>query len=97
MKKTIICLIFALLFASNSNAGEPLVQSASATAVLQDVNNPESTLPTKEQQESPQSSYFGKKTDRPVSAHKVNYFSLDQWLNKVSDMLVGPASSASQL
>jgi len=45
----------------------------------QDVNNPENTLPTEQQQESPQSAYFGKKTDRPVSAHKVNYFSVNHW------------------
>jgi outer membrane phospholipase A len=44
-----------------------------------DVNNPRDTLPTEKQQDSPQSEYFGKKTDRPVSAHKVNYFSINNW------------------
>jgi phospholipase A1 len=44
-----------------------------------DVNNPVNTLPTEQQQESPQSAYFGNKTDRPVSAHKVNYFSINHW------------------
>ncbi len=79
MKIAIICFISVLFFAPNCKAGEFLVQSASATAVRQDLNNPENTLPTDEQRESPQSAYFGKKTDRPVSAHKVNYFSIDQW------------------
>ncbi|OGR61510.1 MAG: hypothetical protein A2X34_10795, partial [Elusimicrobia bacterium GWC2_51_8] len=40
-----------------------------------------------QQQESPQSEYFGKKTDRPVSAHKVNYFSINHW----------PANSSAQV
>jgi len=45
----------------------------------EDVNNPANTLPTDEQRESPQSAYFGRKTDRPVSAHKLNYFAIDHW------------------
>jgi outer membrane phospholipase A len=79
------CLV--LLFAAYGHAGELPVQDDSAKAVLQadpasqpqDVNNPETTLPTEQQQKSPQSAYFEKKMDRPVSAHKVNYFSVDHW------------------
>lgn len=87
VKKLMIAFITVLFFAGNGDAGELLVQEDSATAVQQldtagqpeDVNNPEDTLPTEQQQESPQSKYFGKKTDRPVSTHKVNYFSVNQW------------------
>jgi len=32
-----------------------------------------------QRQEPPQNEEFVKKTDRPVSAHKVNYFSIDHW------------------
>ena len=79
--------IMLLLFAVNGDAGEFLVENDSAKEARQtdglsqpqDVNNPENTLPTEQQQKSPQSAYFGKKTDRPVSAHKVNYFSINQW------------------
>jgi len=74
-------------FAVNGGADELPLQDDSAKAAPQadtatqpqDVNNPESTLPTEQQQKSPQSAYFGKKSDRPVSAHKVNYFSVDHW------------------
>ncbi|MDD5209136.1 MAG: phospholipase A [Elusimicrobiales bacterium] len=78
MKITTICFISALFFSGYCEAGAFLVE-ASTAAAPQDVNNPENTLPTSEQQAFPQSAYFGKKTDRPVSAHKVNYFSIDQW------------------
>jgi phospholipase A1 len=43
------------------------------------VHNPENTLPTEQQQRSPQSTNGGNKTESPVSTHKVNYFSLDHW------------------
>jgi len=86
VKRFTITFSAVLLFAVTGYAGEPLVQDDSAQAVQpaattgqpQDVNNPENALPT-EQQASSQSTYFGKKTDRPVSAHKVNYFSLNHW------------------
>lgn len=79
--------ITALFIAVNGGAGELPIQTGPATVVRQtgaaslqqDVNNPENTLPTERQQKSPESAYFGKKTDRPVSAHKVNYFSIDKW------------------
>jgi phospholipase A1 len=82
-----ITSIAVLFFAVNAGGGELLVQDDSAKAVQQpdtaskpqDVNNPENTLPTEQQQKSPQSEYFGKKTDRPVSTHKVNYFSINHW------------------
>jgi len=79
--------IGVLFFNVNSRASESLVQAGSATAVQQaditvirqDVNNPENALPTEQQLKSPQSTCFGGKTDRPVSAHRVNYFSINHW------------------
>jgi len=87
VKSVRIAFIIVLFFAVNGGAGELPLQDDPATAdqqadrlsQLPDVNNPENTLPTEQQQKSPQSAYFGKKTDRPVSAHKVNYFSVDHW------------------
>jgi phospholipase A1/A2 len=87
MNKLVIAFFILMFFAVNAGGGELLVQNDSAKAVqqadrlsqAQDVNNPENTLPTEQQQKSPQSTYFGKKTDRPVSTHKVNYFSINHW------------------
>ena len=59
---------------------DPLKAAPAVTVSTQeDVNNPVNALPTEQQQKSPQSAYFGRKTDRPVSAHKINYFALDHW------------------
>jgi phospholipase A1 len=82
----LVCII-VLFCAVNGAAAEPPVHEDSAKPAQQadtsnqppDVNNPESTLPTEQQQKSPQNTYFGNKTDRPVSAHKVNYFSVNHW------------------
>ena len=83
-----IAFFTVLFFAANGYAGDFLVQDDSEKEVPthadtasppQYVNNPETTLPTEQQQKSPQSAHFEKKTDRPVSAHKVNYFSVDKW------------------
>jgi phospholipase A1 len=87
MVKPVFALLTLLFLAVGGNAGVLMAQENAAKAVPQaepaakppDVNNPENTLPTEKQQESPQSDYFGKKTDRPVSAHKVNYFALNHW------------------
>jgi len=87
VNKLVIVFFILVFFAVNAGGGELLVQNDSAKAVqradrsgqAQDVNNPENTLPTEQQQKSPQSTYFGKKTDRPVSTHKVNYVSLNHW------------------
>jgi len=87
MNKLVIAIFTLLFLAANGYAGEPLVQDDRAKTLQQaetvseppDMNNPENTLPTAKQQASPQSEYFGKKTDRPVSAHKVNYFSVNHW------------------
>lgn len=76
-----------LFFAINGTAGELPTQATLVKAGQpihtvnwqEDVNNPENSLPTEEQRTSPQSLYFGKKTDRPVSAHKINYFSINHW------------------
>jgi phospholipase A1 len=85
--KLMIALIAALLIAVNGDAGELVAQDDSAKAVQQtdrsgqplDVNNPENTLPAERRQYPPQSAYFGRKTDGPVSTHKVNYFALNHW------------------
>jgi len=87
VKRITITSLAVLLFAVNGNAGELLVRNTAEMASQQtdtlgqqqDVNNPENTLPTEQQQRSPQSEYFGKKTDRPVSTHKVNYFAINHW------------------
>jgi len=87
MYQLMIAVLLVLFITAQGGAEEPAVQDGPAKAVNQtdtsspqpDVNNPENTLPTRQQQESPQSAYFGQKTDRPVSAHKVNYFALDKW------------------
>jgi phospholipase A1 len=83
----VIAFIAVLLCAVNCGAGELPAQEdpakkaeqADTAGKTQDVNHPESTLPTPQQQQSPESAYFGKKEDRPVSAHKVNYFSTNSW------------------
>ncbi|HWR73096.1 MAG TPA: phospholipase A [Nitrospirota bacterium] len=85
--KLVVAIIILMLFSVNSDAGvllaqddpEKAVQKTNTAGQPQDVNNPENILPTEQQQKSPESAYFGKKTDRPVSTHKVNYFSLDHW------------------
>jgi phospholipase A1/A2 len=85
--KLMIAIFTVTIWAVISVAGELLLQNDSTRTVQpadsvmpsRDVNNPVNTLPTEQQQQSPESAYFGKKTDRPVSAHKLNYFSIDQW------------------
>ncbi|HBE88196.1 MAG TPA: hypothetical protein DDW67_03545 [Elusimicrobia bacterium] len=80
MTKPMVFSIAALLLLMSA-AGPLSAQPA------QDPNNPEDTLPTGEQRDSPQSAYFGKKTDRPVSAHKTNYFSMNGWPEKESSQV----------
>jgi len=85
MKQLLIILVPVLFLAVNGAAAplaardSPVKESQGASEPPGDVNNPEDTLPTWEQRSSPQSSYFGKKSDRPVSAHKINYFAIDRW------------------
>jgi phospholipase A1/A2 len=82
-----IVFITVLFLVVNGDAGalfaqdDPVkdVQPADRLNQPEDINNPENTLPTEQQRKSPQSTYFGNKTDRPVSAHKTNYFSLNHW------------------
>jgi len=82
-----IAFISVLFIAATGGAGELLVQDDSAKAVQQadtasqpqDEDNPENTLPAEQQQKSPQSTDFGKKTNSPVAEHKVNYFSINRW------------------
>jgi len=83
-----IAFIAALVFAADG-AGGLLAQNYSVKADTQtdaqdqrqDINDP-GDAPPSERQRSPQNAYFGKKADRPVSAHKVNYFSIDHWPGK---------------
>ncbi|HBB66549.1 MAG: hypothetical protein A2X28_07945 [Elusimicrobia bacterium GWA2_56_46] len=87
MKISVIAFIYALLSAFDVLTGGLQAQTppvaaappADAASRQEDVNNPENTLPTEEQRTSPQSAYFGRKTDRAVSAHKVNYFAINHW------------------
>jgi len=87
MKKIMIAFIQVLFFAVNGAAGELIVQDDSAKPVKQaytvsqpqDVNNPENSLPTVQQQQLPQNAYVEKKTESPVSTYKVNYFSINNW------------------
>lgn len=72
-------LLFVNCAAGPFLARESFANTGPATELPQDLNNPEDTLPSEEQRNSPQSAYFGKKSDRPVSAHKTNYFSIDRW------------------
>ena len=80
MKKILLALITALLFVSQGDAGELPVSNDAAKTVPtavgeetpKDVNNPENTLPMEQQPSTQESRDFKKKTDRPVSAHKVN-------------------------
>ena len=87
MEKQMIAMIAVLLFAINGAEGEPLSQNDAANAVQQadtanqprDRKNPDNTPPAEQQRKSPQSMSLGEKSDRPVSANKVNYFSIHQW------------------
>jgi phospholipase A1 len=82
-----IALIVVMLYSVNGNAGEPLAQDDSAKAINQadtvvkpqEVINSEPPLSTEQQQKSLQNTDCGKKSDRPVSTHKVNYFSINNW------------------
>jgi outer membrane phospholipase A len=88
----VIALFAVLLISVNGDAGElpvkddPMkaVQKTDTASQPPDVNNPENTLPTEKQQGSSQSENLEKKSDRPVSAHKVNYFAIDNWPSKDS-------------
>ena len=68
MLKLATVFIMLLLFYVNAGGGELLVQDDSAKAAQpadrlsqpQDVNNPENTLPTEQQQKSPQRESFEK-------------------------------------
>lgn len=80
--KTPLLIIPALFLTVSVTAAEqgPLKTPPAVTAgTREDVNNPVNALPSEQQRESPQSAYFGKKTDRPVSANKVNYFAINHW------------------
>ncbi|MFA6434998.1 MAG: phospholipase A [Elusimicrobiales bacterium] len=95
MQRTITALTAALFIAANAAAGVPPAgdeparsfPAAHITSLGKDVNNPKNALPSEEQRKSPQTLYFGRKADRPVSAHKVNYFSINHW----------PANSLAQI
>jgi len=87
MNRSLMASLLVLLAAVSGNAGELSVQDSTAASAheadaasqSQDVNYPENTMSGDQQQEPSKSEYFEKKTDRPVSAHKVNYFSINHW------------------
>jgi phospholipase A1 len=78
-------IIIALFFAVNSVASEPLAPQSFVNKELRvavssgpDIPNTAEELAAIEQRRiSFQNAYFGKSIDRPVSAHKVNYFSVN--------------------
>jgi phospholipase A1 len=82
----IVAFVTVLFFCINDALGNSLeqndsmrmVQKADTANQQQDMNNPENTLPAGAQQKSQQSINFEQKPDSPVSAHKVNYFSINQ-------------------
>ena len=92
MNKLTLTIITALFFRIEAgaaemparNGGPKDARQSAAAEPAQDPNNPADTPPTEEQQGSPQAEYFGKKTDRPVSANKVNYFALNHWPTNAS-------------
>jgi phospholipase A1 len=87
VKRIAVTLLTLMFFAGDADAVELLVQNDSDVVIQQtdrlsqpqDVNDPSDKVPTEPQQESPQSEDVGKKTDLPLSAHKLNYVSIDSW------------------
>ena len=84
MRKLITTFIAGAFLAGHSGAGELLARDTPAEAVqhtgqLQDADNPTETPLTAQQQKSSQDTRPGNITDRPLSAHKVNYFSINHW------------------
>jgi outer membrane phospholipase A len=86
VKKGLLTFITAMCFSVNGHAGELSAQDGPAKAVQQtdpaiqprDANPPEPGPPA-EQRNAPRSANAGQKEDRPVSAHKVNYFAINEW------------------
>ena len=86
MKRSVIFFVAALFFAANSAAGELPAPEPSAdkealrvavSSPPQNAATPEELQAIEQERVSFQNAYFGKTTDRPVSAHKINYFSAD--------------------
>jgi len=86
--KALACIfLMGLFLAVNCGAGElpaPVgpartLPPAEPADLLRAGNNPENRLPAEQQQKLPRYSHVGNKADRPVSAHKVNYFSINRW------------------
>jgi phospholipase A1 len=90
-----IVFSIGLFLAVTGNTGTLMSQDDSTKAIpgadpasqSADLNNPENTMPTAQQQQTPETKYFGRKTDRPVSAHKVNYSSLTYWPGRTSPQI----------
>lgn len=82
MKKIFITLLFfavnggGLLAQEDSQKPAQQIDAASPT---QDARNPEKAV-FSWQQEPPQTACPGNKSDSPLSAHKLNYFSINKWL-----------------
>jgi len=87
VKRIAVTLLTLMFYAGDADAVEFLVQDDSKevhqktgnSSQPQDVNNPVDTMPTEQQQKSPQSENVGKNEDRPLSAHKLNYAAIDSW------------------
>lgn len=80
MKRLITAFIAAPFFAVSSGASEPPAQVPAAQAVQQaDAASQPQDVNSIAGQQPPQTACFGNKADSPLSAHKLNYFALNQW------------------
>jgi outer membrane phospholipase A len=87
VKKILIAILPVLLFAVNGAAGEIALQAHSLLSAEQadtsnqpqDKNNHGDTLSSGQRMQLPDSASTRKNSDGPVSAHKVNYCSMNHW------------------
>ncbi len=87
VKRIAVTLLTLIFYAGDADAVDLLVrddskevhQNTGSSSQPQDANNPRVTVPAEQQQTSPQSENVGKKEDRPLSAHKLNYAAIDSW------------------
>jgi phospholipase A1 len=87
VKTITLAVSMLLLFSVNGAAGEPPgqvdssedSQQGAGVGQPQDMNILEMTLPTLQQQAPPQRTDTGSSSNSPVSQHKVNYVSINNW------------------
>lgn len=93
--KLMITISIALFLAFNGATGElfaqddpvKTVQPADSLNQPLDENHPEALPPTGVQQNLPQGAILENSADKPFSAHKANYFSINQWAwNKTAQL-----------